>query len=475
MSPHVPTTRGLFRHVYASSSSTRSTRSGAMTGAGTCSRCSNGSRVLAGRDLQRIGLSATVGDPASLLAWLVGSSRGAARVVAPDVVAGVGTIPTEVVLDHVGSLANAAIVISPGSTRARSAWCSATAARGSRSWATLLREREVRTFVSHSSLSADERRRAEEAFAEASDCVIVSTSTLELGIDVGDLDRVIQINSPATVASFLQRLGRTGRRPGSVRNMLFMTTGEGIETAKAAGLLHLWGTGYVEPIVAPPRPLHLLAQQLLALTLQEGGVGRRLWPEVVGRLPAFRDAIESGEAERIVEHLVTTGMLFDDNGLLSVGPEGERSYGYRHFLDLTSAFTSSPLFVVRYGARDLGQIAPLSLLNPDRSLATVLLGGHSWKITSIDWRRKVAWVEPSEQRGRSRWHGGGQPWSYELSQSIRSVLGGEDPAAVTLTQRAQGRPRGEQGRDAVGHVGGPLGSRDGGARRVAGEVVDVGG
>jgi ATP-dependent Lhr-like helicase len=122
-----------------------------------------------------------------------------------------------------------------------------------------------------------------------------------------------------------------------------------------------------------------------------------------------------------------------------VGPEGERSYGYRHFLDLTSAFTSSPLFVVRYGARDLGQIAPLSLLNPDRSLATVLLGGHSWKITSIDWRRKVAWVEPSEQRGRSRWHGGGQPWSYELSQSIRSVLGGEDPAAVTLTQRAQDR------------------------------------
>ena len=72
-----------------------------------------------------------------------------------------------------------------------------------------LREREVTTFLSHASLSADERRRAEAAFADARDCVIVSTSTLELGIDVGDLDRVIQINAPATVASFLQRLGRT--------------------------------------------------------------------------------------------------------------------------------------------------------------------------------------------------------------------------------------------------------------------------
>ena len=57
-------------------------------------------------------------------------------------------------------------------------------------------------------------RQAERAFGEATDCVIVATSTLELGIDVGDLDRVIQIDAPATVSSFLQRMGRTGGGPG---------------------------------------------------------------------------------------------------------------------------------------------------------------------------------------------------------------------------------------------------------------------
>ncbi len=82
-----------------------------------------------------------------------------------------------------------------------------------------LRELGVETHASHGSLGAEERRRAENAFAEARDCVIVATSTLELGIDVGDLDRVIQIEAPATVSSFLQRLGRTGRRPGSSRNL----------------------------------------------------------------------------------------------------------------------------------------------------------------------------------------------------------------------------------------------------------------
>jgi ATP-dependent Lhr-like helicase len=66
-----------------------------------------------------------------------------------------------------------------------------------------LRLKGVRTCLSHASLSVDERRRAEQTFAEGRDCVIVSTSTLELGIDVGDLDRVIQVDAPATVASFL--------------------------------------------------------------------------------------------------------------------------------------------------------------------------------------------------------------------------------------------------------------------------------
>ena len=103
---------------------------------------------------------------------------------------------------------------------------------------TALRELGVTTYLSHASLAADERRQAEQAFAEARDCVIVATSTLELGIDVGDLDRVIQVNCPATVASFLQRIGRTGRRPGSTRNCLFLALDER-SLLWIAGLVHL--------------------------------------------------------------------------------------------------------------------------------------------------------------------------------------------------------------------------------------------
>ncbi len=219
--------------------------------------------------------------------WLQGSGadKRPSTVVAPDIVAGSGRPPGDVTLDHVGSIANAAKVISLlHAGEKRLVFCESR--REVEELARSLRERDVTTFVSHSSLSIDERRRAEQAFAEARDCVIVSTSTLELGIDVGDLDRVIQINAPRSVASFLQRLGRTGRRPGSTRNALFLTTtDDGL--LQAAGLLLLWSRGYVEPVTAPPSPRHIAAQQMLALCLQEGRIGNNVWSEWWDGLPIF--------------------------------------------------------------------------------------------------------------------------------------------------------------------------------------------
>jgi ATP-dependent Lhr-like helicase len=72
----------------------------------------------------------------------------------------------------------------------------------------------------------------------------VATSTLELGIDVGDLDHVIQIDTPAAVSSFLQRMGRTGRRPGSRRNCLFLTTTDEALLI-ACAMVSLWQSGFV--------------------------------------------------------------------------------------------------------------------------------------------------------------------------------------------------------------------------------------
>lgn len=104
----------------------------------------------------------------------------------------------------------------------------------------------------------------------------------ELGIDVGNLDYVIQIDAPPSVASMLQRLGRAGRREGSSRNLMLLAT-EDRGLLFGAAVLLKWSEGFIEPIVPPPMPLHLVGQQVLALALQEGQIGRATWKEWLGR------------------------------------------------------------------------------------------------------------------------------------------------------------------------------------------------
>src|SRR3954466_2808274 len=240
---------------------------------------------LAGRDLQRGGLSAPVGNEEELLAWLSAGSTRPRRVIRPPAVP---EPPPEVQVDYVGHLDNAATVIAAlHRGEKRLVFCDSRARV--EQLAAELRVRRVETFVSHSSLGLDERRQAERAFAQGRDCVIVATSALELGIDVGDLDRVIQIDAPGAVSSFLQRMGRTGRRPDLARNCLFLATSDG-GLLLAAGLVDLWAAGFVEPAVPPPEPLHILAQQLLALALQERGIGRSEWLDWVRAVPPFRAA-----------------------------------------------------------------------------------------------------------------------------------------------------------------------------------------
>ncbi|MEU2225929.1 DEAD/DEAH box helicase [Streptomyces sp. NPDC018347] len=398
-----------------------------------------------GRPVQRIGLSATVGNPHHLLTWLQGSGAGRrpGRVVSPDFTAAspedaarvpandtAGPPPGEVELDYVGSLSNAAKVIAAlHRGEKRLVFCDSR--RQVEELGAALRARDVTVFLSHASLSADERARSEQAFAEARDCVIVATSTLELGIDVGDLDRVVQIDAPGTVASFLQRIGRTGRRAGSTRNCLFLATGKDA-LLQAAALLLLWGRGWVEPVVAPPEPRHLVAQQLLAAALQEHRLGDKTWPELWNGLAPY-----DRSAAPILRHLTDEGFLDTDGGMLFIGPEAERRFGRRHFIELTASFTAPPQFTVLSGRTEIGRMDPSVLTEERRGPRRLLLAGRSWQVTFIDWGRKRVFVEPVEAGGVAKWSGGTiAGLSYALTRAMRDVLLGADPD-VSLTRRAQ--------------------------------------
>lgn len=388
--------------------------------------------ALVGREVQRVGLTATVGNPDWLLDWLICGGEGEGEVV----LVGAGpTAQVDLTADWVASEANAVTVIS-SLHRGEKRLVFADSRARVESLAVGLRSQGTTVFVSHSSLSRDDRRQAERAFSETRDCVIVSTSTLELGIDVGDLDRVIQVGAPRTVASLLQRMGRTGRRDATTRNCLFLATSD-MEFLQALALIKLLLEGWVEPLVAPEEPVNLVAQQLLARVLAEGRVGRSAWPGSFDRVRS-QAALAADTPSAVLEYMLARSLLFEDGGLVAMGPVGEQEYGRRNFMDVTSLFLTEPLLAVRWGQRDLGSVDPSSLASRDDRRPTILLSGRAWGVRDVDWNRRVVWVEPVDEPGRSRWAGPGAALSIEVCHAMRSVLAGAQ-LEEHLTQRSNAK------------------------------------
>jgi ATP-dependent Lhr-like helicase len=275
--------------------------------------------------------------------------------------------------------------------------------------------------VSHGSLSFPERRDAERAFQEGSDCVIVATSALELGIDVGDLDHVLQIDSPPSVASFLQRMGRTGRREGAAPNCTFLATKE-VSVLQAAAIIRLYREGFVEDVRPSRSATHILAHQLMGLSIQSSGIGRGDWWAWLEGSAAF-EGITAEEREAIVQHMLDATILSEQEGKLWLGVEGEKRYGRANFRELYAVFDVPRLVTVRSNAEEVGTVDALFLMTLDSGgqPGTFTLAGRAWQILTIDWGRGTCSVRPAPAGRPPRWAGGPKHLRYELCQAMRRI------------------------------------------------------
>lgn len=229
-------------------------------------------------------------------------------------------------------------------------------------------------------------------------------------------------------------LGRTGRRPGTTRNLTFLAL-EDEDFLRAAGLLLLLDDGFVEPVVAPAMPLHVAAQQLLGVALQKGRISLTEESRWIFRL----GLADAAEIRAICEWLVATEHLDTDQGLAFVGPRAEARYGRRNFMELLAVFTVAPEVSVIHGRREIGSVDPMLLVNKVQGPRIIALAGRPWEVTHIDWRRRRAYVEPSDRVGRSKWMGEPRAYSFDVSDAVRRVLLGATPTGADLTSRALAR------------------------------------
>jgi ATP-dependent helicase Lhr and Lhr-like helicase len=390
-------------------------------------------------DVQRIGLSATVGNPDAILAWLQGTSQRAGSVVNPP------SPPARrrLLVVHRPDLKQLSLDAARVAKANKSLFfCQSRAT--TEAVAEHMRRAGTTVFVHHSAVSREERALAEERFQHGSDACIVCTSTLELGIDVGDLDLVLQAEAPSTVSSFLQRMGRTGRRAGQTANTTFFCeTDESV--LQAIALVELARGGWVEAVQADPRCWPVLIHQLLALSLATDGVTvDEAWDQL-SRVPDFQ-GIRRSEFDSLLNWMLRDDSLRLASGRLVLGPKAERKFGRRNFMELYATFSSPATYTVQTTA---GQ--PLGTLNQefvDRLVDDVscfLLGGRPWAVIRVQHEDRRVLVTPAP-RGREPTWGGFLPQflGQEVCQKILHILTAdeeygylEDAAAAVLAQERE--------------------------------------
>ena len=254
-----------------------------------------------------------------------------------------------------------------------------------------------RFLIHHGNLSAAIRESAEEQMRdEASDLSIVATATLELGIDVGRLERAFQIDAPFTVSGFLQRMGRTGRREAPPEMWFVMRE----EQPEARTLLPetipwklLQGIALVqlyreERWVEPPNlnrlPYSLLCHQTLATLAGEGELSPAQLASRVLTLTYFH-RVTADDFRVLLCHLLEHDYIEQtEGGGLIVGLAGERiTSSYKFF----AVFQENVEYTVRSGSEEIG-----TLCAPPPPGEKVAIAGHVWIVDEVDHERHLLYV-----------------------------------------------------------------------------------
>lgn len=260
-----------------------------------------------------------------------------------------------------------------------------------------------RFLIHHGNLSASYRESAEEAMRDEEQAqTTVTTATLELGIDIGRLERAFQIDAPFTVSSFLQRMGRTGRRD-LPPEMHFVIREEEPEPRtmlpetipwkllQAISLVQLYREEkWVEPPALDRLPYSLLYHQVMG-TL--ASCGEMTPAELAGRVLtlSYFHRVSADDLRCLLRYLIEIEHIEQtERGGLIVGLAGERITNSFKFY---AVFQENEEFTVRSDSAELGTI-----VNPPPADERIAIAGHCWLVEEVDWKRHLVYC--TQVKGR---------------------------------------------------------------------------
>lgn len=300
-----------------------------------------------------------------------------------------------------------------------------------------------RFLIHHGNLSASYRETAEAVMKDEEQAqTTVTTATLELGIDIGRLERAFQIDAPFTVSSFLQRMGRTGRR-GEPQEMWFVMREEYPEPRallpetipwkllQGIALVQLYAE---ERWVEPPRldrlPFSLLFHQTMATLASEGEMTPARLAQRVLALTYFH-RVTQDDYRMLLRHLLETDCIErTEGGGLIVGLAGERVVNSFKFY---AVFQENEEYTVRSESQEIGTIVA-----PPPAGEKIAIAGHVWVVDEVDHKRHLVYC--TQVKGKVPAYFGDVPGDIntKVLERMRGVLA-EDRGYPYLMKNAVAR------------------------------------
>lgn len=370
-------------------------------------------------DIQRIGLSATVGNPEEILDWITGSSKRRKSVIKPE---NKGN-KSRIFIRYFDEFSEDTLSCLLPELRDKKALFFCNSRTNSEMMSRILKNLGLNAKVHHSSISKNLREISEDKLKNTpSEMCLCCTSTMELGIDVGELDVVMQLNSPSTVASFRQRMGRTGRRQGTISHYEFCVSQE-FFLINAIAIVELARQKWIESTPTPLAAYTVLFQQLFSMIQQIFGLSQPYLKEIVEKSNSFKD-IDGEKLIKFIQYLIDENYLEFSNGEYLLGKETEREYGYNFLMNFISVFETVSEFSIIHKNKEIGTLQSwfiYSLLKENKT-SKFVLAGNTWQIDKIDYDRYRIYVKISKDGGLATWMGGGMPISYEIAKQMLKVL-----------------------------------------------------
>ena len=286
-------------------------------------------------------------------------------------------------------------------------------------------------LIHHGNLSASLREDAELKMKEEDSGAVVTcaTVTMELGIDIGRLERVAQVGAPTTVAGFLQRLGRSGRR-GSPPEMIMVYREEEAlpnaplpeiipwELLRGIAIIDLYSTErFIEPPKIRKMPLSLAFHQTLSILASQGEMSAKALADRLLTLPPLSSLPKEVYRALLVSMINSDYLEMTPERGIIIGLAGERIINSYKFY---AVFKDSEDYTVRCDSEEIGTIT-----NPVPVGDRFALAGRVWEVKEVDVPRKLIFVKLVDGKMEVSWPGDGGEIHTKLLLAMRDVLLGD--------------------------------------------------